>query len=167
MSQRRPKSPPNRRNLTDRFVKTVKPQDKRVLYWDEVQANFALAVEPTGHKSYKLIYSFAGRLRWYQIADARAIGLKEAREVARDKMAEVVRGIDVQFEKLAGRRAGTFEELARQYVEEYTKRRNRSWRQADNLVRSHLVPRWGKRPAADIRNITGKRITMIQIDASP
>ena len=67
----------SRRKLTDQFVKTVKPQTKRILYWDEIQQGLALQVEPSGHKSYKLVYRFGGRSRWYTIASARAIGLAD------------------------------------------------------------------------------------------
>jgi hypothetical protein len=46
------KSPPSRCRLNDRFVKTVKPEAQRKLYWDTIQQGLVLGVEPTGHKSY-------------------------------------------------------------------------------------------------------------------
>jgi hypothetical protein len=54
------RTPPNRHRLNDRFVKTVRPTPTRTLYWDTVQHGLVLSVEPTGHKSYKLIYSMRG-----------------------------------------------------------------------------------------------------------
>ncbi len=57
------KAAPARRKLTDRFVKTVKPNAKRTLIWDSVQAGLALSVEPSGHKAYKLVFAFNGRSR--------------------------------------------------------------------------------------------------------
>ena len=80
---------PNRRRFNDRFVKTVRPASKRTLYWDTLQQGLVLAVEPTGHKTYKLIYSMWGRPRWYTIGSANKIGLKEARQIAREKMGDV------------------------------------------------------------------------------
>ena len=50
---------PNHKRLTDRFVRTVKPSPKRVLYWDTAQKGLALQVEPTGHKK-KIIGLRAG-----------------------------------------------------------------------------------------------------------
>ena len=144
----RPKAPPNRRPLNDRFVKTVKPEAKRVLIWDTLQRGLALQVEPTGHKSYKLVYPFGGRQRWYTISTA--IGLKEARKTARKKLAAVENGVDVQAEKIAARKAGTFEDLAARYLEEYAKRRNKSWKQPEFLVRRYLKPVWGKLQARTI-----------------
>ena len=121
------RNPPSRRRLNDRFVKTVRPEAKRKLHWDTIQQGLALCVEPTGHKSYKLIYTFHGRPRWYTIGKTSHIDLRGARKIARDKMADVTKGIDVQAEKMAGRRAGTFEELADRYLNEHAKLRNKSW----------------------------------------
>jgi len=148
--QIRSKAPPNRYRLNDRFVKTVEPAEKRTLHWDTVQQGLVLCVEPTGHKSYKLIYSLRGRPRWFTIGCVTGIGLKDARQIAREKRADVGRGIDVQAERAASRRQATFEELAQRYVEEYARRRNKSWRQADTLVRRYLIPRWGHLQVRDI-----------------
>ena len=108
----RQKADPRRRKLDALFVKNVQPGDKRILYHDTVQKGLALQVTPAGAKTYKLIYRFHGRPRWYTIGSVDAIGLKEAREIARDKMADVVKGTDVQAERQTARRAGTFGELA-------------------------------------------------------
>jgi integrase len=40
--------------------------------------------------------------------------------------------------------------LASSYVETYAKKRNKSWRQADALIRRYLLPRWDKLPAKSI-----------------
>ncbi len=95
------KASPNRHRFNDRFIKTVRPGPKRTLYWDTVQHGLVLSVEPTGHKSYKLIYSMRGRPRWFTIGSAQRIGLKEARQIAREKAAEVGRGIDIQAERMS------------------------------------------------------------------
>ena len=142
----RSKSDPNHKNLTVPFIKTVKPGAARTLYWDTKRPGLALSVESTGHKAFKLIYNFNGRSRWYTIGPVTKLGLKEARQIAREKMADV----DVQAERQAARSADTFKELADRYREEYSKLRNKSWRQADTLVRTHLVPRWAKLPAHEI-----------------
>ena len=53
-------------------------------------------------------------------------------------------------ERQADRRAGTFGEFADRYREEWSKRRNKSWKQADDLVGRHLLPRWGHVRAKEI-----------------
>ena len=40
--------------------------------------------------------------------------------------------------------------MADQYVKEHAKRKNRSWKQADTLVRRYLIPKWGKIQANSI-----------------
>lgn len=65
-------------------------------------------------------------------------------------MNAVAEGRDPQAERKAQRTLGTFEELAARYVEEYAKLKNKSWKQADALVRKHLVPKWGKLKAHTI-----------------
>jgi integrase len=159
-----PAAPPHRRKLTDMFVSTIKPDKARtVVVWDEKQRGLALAVQPTGSKSWKVVYSCHGRPRWYNLGNANAIGLGDARRLANRVMLQVAEGVDPQAERMAERGRGTFEELAARYREEYAKKRNKSWKQADALVRRWLLPRWGKLQAqaitrADVRK-TVARIT--------
>ena len=91
-----------------------------------------------------------GRPRWYHLGNAAAVGLADARKLAGRIMFKVAEGGDPCAERKAQRSKGTFEELAARYVEEHAKRRNRSWKQADALVRRHLMPRWGKLQVASI-----------------
>jgi integrase len=65
-------------------------------------------------------------------------------------MLAVARGADPAAERRAARSRGTFAELATSYVEQHAKKHNRSWRQADALVRRHLIPRWGQLQATAI-----------------
>jgi hypothetical protein len=145
-----PAEAPNKRKLTEIFIKKTAPRARTFLVWDTYQRGLALQVRPTGHRTWKVIYSYHGRPRWYHLGNAAAIGLSDARKLARRIMFAVAEGRDPAAEKKAERGNGTFEELATLYVEEHAKRRNRSWKQADALVRRHLIPRWGKLQAADI-----------------
>jgi hypothetical protein len=115
-----------------------------------MQKGLALQVGPSGSKSYKLVYRFGGRPRWYTIGKADAISLKEARQIARDKMADVVKGTDVQAERRATRAAGTFAELAERYIEEHAKPKLKSWEQSEYKIKKYLLPRWGNRDAETI-----------------
>jgi len=65
-------------------------------------------------------------------------------------MYAVAKGEDPQAEKRAQRNAGTFAELAERYREDYAKRHNKSWKQADALVRRYLLPQWAKLEARAI-----------------
>ena len=96
-----PPRPVNKRKLSPLFVtkKTLPPG----LVWDTDQKGLALSVQPSGHRSYKVIYSHHGRPRWYHIADANAIGLADARKHARRVMNDVAEGRDPQAERKAQR----------------------------------------------------------------
>jgi len=145
-----PAQAPRKHKLSDIFIKKLKPQARPFVVWDTQQRGLAVAVQPSGRQSWKCVYAFHGRPRWYSIGDAAAIGLADARKLAGRVMFQVAEGKDPCAERRAQRSRGTFEELATRYVEEHAKRRNRSWKQADALVRKHLLPRWGKLQAASI-----------------
>jgi hypothetical protein len=138
------KADAHKRKLTELFVRKAPPRDKAYLVWDEHQHGLALRVQPTGAKSYVVIYSRHGRSRWLTIGDANAIALSDARMLAQEHMLAVAKGGDPAADKRAERSRGTFADLATQYVEQYAKVHNKSWRQADALLQRLAVPRWGK-----------------------
>ena len=146
----RPKRAALKRRLTELYVRKLKPKAQPFLVWDTLQRGLAIRVQPTGARAWKCIYSHHGRPRWLHLGDAGAIGLADARTLAAEAMLAVARGKDPAAEKRAERGAGTFAELAERYVEHYAKRRNKSWAQADKLIRRHALPRWGKLQAASI-----------------
>jgi integrase len=155
---------PNKRKLNDLFVKKLKPQPRAFMVWDATQRGLALRMEPTGQAVWKVVYRFGGRPRWFHIGSAAAIGLSDARKLASRIMYQVAEGKDPCADRKAERGKGTFQELAERYVEQYAKRKNKSWKQADALVRRHLVPKWAKLRAADIARSDVKAM-MARIDA--
>jgi integrase len=58
-----------------------------------------------------------------------------------------------------------FGELAQAYVEQHAKKKNKSWSQADKLVRRNLLPRWGKLQANSITRADVK--AMVERIAAP
>jgi integrase len=149
-----------KQRLTDQSVRRIKAESAAFAVWDTYQRGLVCRVQPTGQKSWKAVYSRGGRPRWFHIGDASAVGISDARRIAARIMAEVAEGEDPVAERMAARGSGTFAELAERYVEEYAKRRNKSWKQADALVRKHLLPRWGELDAkgitrSDVRAMVG------------
>jgi integrase len=144
---------PNKRKLSDAFVKTVKPDpDRVVVYWDTQQHGLALVVQPTGHRAWKVVYTVRRHgPRWYSIGNAQAIPLADARRLAGKIMVQVAEGGDPHADRKALRGRGSFEQVARRYVAEHASKRNKSWRQADRLVTKYLLPRWGKLDIGSIR----------------
>jgi integrase len=148
--KRRAKRPTQKRRLTNLFVRKAKPRDKAFVIWDTHQRGLALRVQPTGARSWYTVYSRHGRPRWLRLGDANAIGLSDARTLAIEAALAVARGRDPAAERKAERGAGTFGELAEKYLEQHAKKHNKSWEQADALVRRFALPRWGKLQASSI-----------------
>ena len=156
----RPRAVANKQKLTSLTVTKLRPTAKPYLVWDTNQRGLALQIQPSGYRSFKLIYRFHNRPRWYHIGAADAIALADARKLAAELMLEVIRGKDPAAERRAERGAGTFAEMASRYVEEHAKKRNKSWRQGDYLVRRYLLPAWGRLSSksiarSDVRAIIG------------
>jgi integrase len=142
-------------------VSRLAPKAKAYLVWDANMRGMAVRIQPTGHRSYVLVYRYRNKPRWYHIGATDQIGLAEARKLAAELMLRVLKGEDPQTDKQAKRGNGTFAELATRYLEEHAKRKNKSWQQADKLVRRNLLPTWGRLDAnsisrSDVRAIMGK-----------
>jgi integrase len=141
---------PRKAKLTEFLVQRQSPQPGPFLIWDLLQRGLVLRVQPSGYRSYKVIYNHHGRTRWFHIGAADAIGLADARRIAGRIMVQVSEGKDPAAERKAERGKGTFAELAAKYVEQHSKKTNKSWKQADALVRRFLIPHWGKLQAGSI-----------------
>jgi integrase len=141
---------PNKRRLSEFAVRQLRPRDRAYLVWDARQAGLAIKIERSGRRSWYCIYRHRGRPRWYRVASASAVGLADARRLAAKIMLQVAEGKDPQAERMAQRDAGTLAELAERYVNEHAKQRNKSWAQADRLVKKYLLPKWGKLDAKTV-----------------
>jgi integrase len=152
----------NKRRLSALYVEKVRPQARTFLVWDSDQKGLALQVQPSGFRAFKLIYRHQGRSRWFNIGDAKAIGLADARLKAAELMLAVTRdGKDPAGEKRQGHASTTFGTVASRYVAEHAQKRNKSWRQADTLIRRYVLPMLGELDAttitrADVRAMLGK-----------
>src|SRR5262245_55765394 len=159
-----PARTPEKRRLTELAVKKAKLRSEAYLIWDTHQRGLAIRVQPTGAKAWKCIYSYHGRPRWLHIGDANAIGLADARTLAAEAMLAVAQGKDPAAEKKAERGAGTFADLAANYIEQHAKKHNKSWRQGEALVSRHALPRWGKLQSSTITRADVKAL-MARIEA--
>ena len=156
--------PVNRRKLTDLLVSTRKGGERDELIWDLKQPGLALCVRTTGKRTWKVIYRHAGRPRWLHLGDVRSLGLADARRLTARIMLDVIEGKDPAAERRAERTTGTFADLARQYVELWAKKHNKSWRQSEALVARYLIPRWGKLKLSSITR-ADVRVMMARIEA--
>lgn len=152
------KREPNRRELTDRFIRNLTPPDRKTLYWDTKQGGLCLVVQPTGHKSFKVAYRSGGQLRWYHTDRYGAIYLKEARDVARQIRARVAAGADPHADKMKSRQGIALRKLAEKYQDQYAQKVNKSWEQPANLLRWYVYPTLGTRKAKDVTRDDVRRL---------
>jgi Arm DNA-binding domain len=139
----KPSRPTHKERLTDFLIRKMNGEATRYTVWDTQLPGLALAVNPTGKKVFKCVYSKGGQPRWYTIGNAAAIDLKSARDIATKVLVSVAAGSDPHAERMAEKGEGTFGELATAYVERYSKKKRKSWKQSDSLIRKHLIPVWG------------------------
>ena len=157
-----PAAPANRKKLTDRFVRSITPEIRRVVHWwDTAAPGLFVAVHETGRQSWRVGYRINGRPVGLKIGDARSISLADARKIAARIALEVAVGKNPVAERRAERASDTFAALAERYVREWASKRNKSWRQSDAIIKRSLLPRWGKLKAraitrADVRALLGR-----------
>ncbi|MBS3798774.1 site-specific integrase [Pseudoalteromonas sp. BDTF-M6] len=88
---------PIKAKITATSVKGLKPEDKRLN--DTEIAGFHARITPKGSITYYLFYRLHGKQVNYKLGVNGQISPVQARDLAKDKMAEVTKGIDVQAVK--------------------------------------------------------------------
>jgi integrase len=144
--------------LTERLVRAARAGGAVTNVWDTRERGLVLKVQPSGHRSFYFQYTHRARRQWYHLG---LIPLSDARRIALKLKVAVAEGRDPVAERQAERGADTFAELAKRYLNEHAKRKNRSWQQADRLVRTYLLPKWARLDArsisrADVRAAVNK-----------
>jgi integrase len=141
-----------RKNLTSRFVETVKVE-ARTDYWDDVVKGLVLRVSPTGVKSWTVVYTREedGEKRRVTLGKFPALSLEKARRKALDAVAAVSDGHDPAGDKRARREAMTVADLAAIYVERYAKRNKKSWREDERVLRVDVLPKIGTMKAIAVK----------------
>jgi integrase len=158
-----PAHAPRQRKLTELFVKRIRAEAAAMNVWDTHQRGLVLRLQPrpSHHRSWKFYYRFRGKPRWLHLGDANQLHLKDARDRAAEAVVTVSKGEDPAAARKAERSAGSFAELADRYLNEYSKKHNKSWKQARWLIEKYVLPRWARLDAkaitrADVRAMMGK-----------
>lgn len=148
--------------LTHRTIAALKASpDKDLLCYDTEFVGFGVRVTRAGAKSFIVQYrTEGGRVRRLTIAPVGAMTPDEARDVARDAIADARRGGDPMQQKQDARSAPTVVELCRRYLDEYAAARKKptSLRNDRQLIRDHIVPRLGTRKVAEVSRLDVTRL---------
>lgn len=145
-----------KQHLTDKSVATLPVRGRQTEYHDTVLRGLVLRVTATGARSYGVRYRFAGQARRLHIGDVGRLSLAEARQQAREHLADVVKGTDpvatreaeCQAAEEARRKTDrTIRRLAELWL---SSRESREWRprtrlEFERITRRVILPALGDR----------------------
>jgi integrase len=101
-------------------------------------------------KSWSLLYRINGRQRRLKLGSWPAVGLSDARKLAKGVLLKVAEGQDPAAERAASPKLDTFEVLAAEYIERHVKARHKRARDTELMIAHKLVERWRGRMVASI-----------------
>ena len=144
--------------FTSIFLQRLKPNpDKQFERFDRKVRGLGVRVSPGGAKSFFLAYRIGGLNRRLSLGRYPTISLSDARQRARDALSQISRGIDPAAEKMRtreGYKASLFPTVLHDFIENYAKRKTRSWREADRILRKEFRAVWRKLPISQITKPT-------------
>ena len=143
--------------LTDLLIRKLKSGTERIEVWDAKLPGFGIRVSQSGTKSFVLLYRFGGLPRRLTLGRYPVLGLGEARELAREALHQVTRGIDPRQEKEQGATGYLFEGIVEEFVRVHCQRRNRGRTRTETarILRYDFVSQWKRQ---DVRAITRKDV---------
>lgn len=134
--------------------KFVVPEAGRQDVYDAEVPGLVLRVSSSGVKSWSFTYKVSGTARRMTFGAYPGVSLKLARDRAREARAAIQRGGDPVSERKQEdeeRKLNGFAACARQYIEQYAKRRQKAWKDTERVFVNFAIPAWGNRPIKDIR----------------
>src|SRR5208283_3076541 len=141
------------KRLTDLALKSIKPPPKgQETHWDEKLKGFGLRVSQGGSRAWIIAYRHNRRMRWMKLGSYPILTLADAREQAKNKLADVQKGVDVASERKAARDADSFSELCERYLKEHARQKKKpgSAYEDERIINRELLPNWGSRKAHEI-----------------
>ncbi len=141
--------------LTDTFIRRVSGNGKVQKHSDG--GGLFLYVTPTGKKSWRMAYRFAGKQKLLSIGPYPTVGLREARDKREEAKKQLLANIDPSGAKREAKATAaeaalnSFEVVAREWFGRYSA----SWTSASKRymmqrLEKNIFPYMGKRPIGDI-----------------
>lgn len=146
-------------NFIDRTILALKPTAKLTDYWDLSLPGFGIRVAPSGRKTWIVMYRRpSGNASRMKLGTYPAVKLADARLAAQRMLGGIqIDHRDPVAERVAERKAETFEQLADEYMKRWAKQvgangrpRKRSWREDERQIERYLLPEWRHRKVKDI-----------------
>ncbi len=150
--------------LTKKVIDKAESTGRDHIIWDSETKGFGCKVTKAGKKVFILKYrTVDGTQRKPTLGTYGSITLDQARQLAREMLAEVHSGGDPSLSRKKARRAPTVSEVCDRFVEEHAKVHNKpsSVRSVEQRIRLHIKPKLGTRKIA---SITHEDIERLQRD---
>jgi integrase len=142
------------RNLTTRFVESIKTDRQQIEIPDEKVRGLSLRVTAKGTKSWAFRYTRKsdGRLRRVTLGQFPAMGLENARTRAKEETTAVAHGADPAGAVAARREAETFAEVSEDWLERHAvpNKRRRAVADDRSMLARHILPEIGSMKAIEI-----------------
>src|ERR1700759_5405473 len=118
-------------------VRTVpfqgRTEKQQCVYWDEALESFGLRVYPTGRRVYVCSYRVERRKRLAMLGRADVLTLDQARKKAMAYFAKAANQEDPKSDLDAQRQLKTIDELSEAYIENYAKKKKKTWKDDQSL----------------------------------
>jgi len=142
------------RGLTARAVETMRAGTVRREVPDHHMPGLYFLVQPSGAKSWAVRYRHAGQTRKFTLGPYPVLDLKAAREAAAKALRVVHEGRDPGREREQARASmpRSIDAVVTDFIDKHCKRHNRPRTIAgtEQLLRSHVLPRWRGRTIESI-----------------
>ncbi len=132
-------------HLTQAFIDTLEcpPGKAKVEVFDTLIPGFTFERRASGHGTYYLRHSVAGRQRQLKICCERDASCAQVRKKAQQLRSEVVLGGDPSARKAQAKAVPLFSEIAEQHLA-YAKLHLKSYDDVESCYRVHISPKWSK-----------------------
>ena len=130
--------------LTDPVVRSLTSAAPQTDYWDQLQQGLGMRVGRAGGRTWVVRYRTpTGTRRRLKLGRYPSMSLAQARQAAKQVLADVLLGGDPQRERARRCRAKTVRDMAGDYLERYARRNKRSWTKDRAILDRHVLPMIG------------------------
>lgn len=144
--------------FTDKLLTNIKPSQKRYILWEDNRrrlGTLGVRVTPSGRRTWIFMYRFNGRSRMATLGCYPKMSVAMAHAAAGALMEALDRGYDPSADQIQARRelqqTPTVKQLSEKYIEQYAKRRKRSWKNDQAMLARSVIPRIGHLKVTDVR----------------
>jgi len=135
-----PRKPARWRNLTEAYVRSLKPEAKRYEVYDRGQSGLLVRVTPTGAKSFGILHRVkGGPLERITVGRFPKVSVKLAREQAKAIVGQFATGKNPAEDRRHLKSEMTLEDLWAKFLKLHAKVRKRSWETDQRRWNNHLA----------------------------